>query len=100
MHEFIIGWSLAAFLYIGAGYLANSTNEFGYPLRMFYSLFPLFFISVTEYFERNFKAKRRTFLMGLFIVLSASIGIIGVILDSGTVTVHTIYDFFDLLNLT
>jgi len=100
IHEFIIGWSLAAFLYIVAGYLANSMNKFGYPLRMFYSLFPIIFITVVVYFERSYVAKRRMYLMGAFIVLSASIGVIGVILDSGVETIHTIYDLFNLSKLT
>ena len=32
--EFVIGWTIAAVLYIGLGYAANNFNGIGYPLRM------------------------------------------------------------------
>jgi hypothetical protein len=96
-HEFIKGWSLAALGYIAAGYLANSISGIGYPARMFFSLFPLLFISVNEYFDRRFMLKKRAYFTSLFLILHVSIGIIGVFLDSGADTVHTIYDFLSRL---
>ena len=96
VHEFIIGWTLAALGYIAAGYLHNSTLTFGYPLRMFFSLFPLFYLFVIELFEKKFSPSKIVYILGLFFIFHVSISVFGVLLDSGSVTVHTIYDIFSV----
>lgn len=96
VHEFIIGWTLAALGYIAAGYLHNSTLTYGYPLRMFFSLFPLFYLFVIEFFEKKFSPSKIVYILGLFFIFHVSISVFGVLLDSGSVTVHTIFDSFSV----
>jgi hypothetical protein len=97
LHEFIIGWTLAALGYIAVGYLHNSTLPNGYPLRMFLSLFPLFYLVVIEFFEIKFNPPKLVYILGLFFILHVSIGVFGVLLDSGTVTIHSVFDIFSKL---
>jgi hypothetical protein len=94
LHEFIIGWSLAALGYIAAGYLHNKMIPNGYPLRMFFSLFPLFYLLVISFLEKIFSPPRLNYIIGMFLILHVGISVFGVILDSGTVTVHNIFDLF------
>jgi hypothetical protein len=96
IHEFIIGWSLAALGYIAAGYLHNKL-DFGYPLRMFFSLFPLVYLIVIEFFEEKFNPPKLVYVLGLFFILHVGISVFGVILDSGTVSIHNIFDIFNTL---
>ena len=96
VHEFIIGWTLAALGYIAAGYLHNSTLTYGYPLRMFFSLFPLFYLFVIEFFEKKFSPSKIVYILSLFFIFHVSISVFGVLLDSGSVTVHTIYNIFSV----
>ena len=97
IHEFIIGWTLAALGYISVGYLHNSTLSNGYPLRMFFSLFPLFYLFVIEFFEIKLNPPKLVFMLGLFFILHVSISVFGVLLDSGSITVHSIFDIFNVL---
>ena len=96
VHEFIIGWTLAALGYIAAGYLHNSILPYGYPLRMFFSLFPLFYLFVIEFLEKKFSPPKLVYILSIFFIFHVSISVFGVLIDSGSVTVHTIYDIFSL----
>jgi hypothetical protein len=97
IHEFIIGWSLAALGYIAAGYLHNKLIPTGYPLRMFFSLFPLFYLLVISFLEKIFSPQRLNYIIGMFLILHVGISVFGVILDSGTVTVHNIFDLIKVI---
>lgn len=97
LHEFIIGWTLAAIGYIGAGYLHNSLLPNGYPLRMFFSLFPVIFILVVQYIEKKNDNRKQLYMFLALIIVHVGISVAGVLADSGTVVVHTIYDAFRVL---
>jgi len=97
VHEFIVGWTLAALCYIAAGYLHNTLLNIGYPLRMLFSLFPLFYLVVIEYFEKKYNHPKLGYMLALFFILHVGISVLGVLLDSGTVAVHTIFDFYNVL---
>ena len=97
VHEFIIGWTLAALCYIAAGYLHNTILSIGYPLRMLFSLFPLLYLLVIEFLERKFNPPKLVYILALFFILHVSISVFGVLLDSGNVTVHSIFDIFNAL---
>jgi len=97
LHEFVIGWTLAAIGYIGAGYLHNSLLENGYPLRMFFSLFPVIFILVVQYIEKKYDNPKQLYIFFALIVIHTGIAVAGVLADSGTVVIHTIYDAFKVL---
>lgn len=90
-HEFIFGWSFAALGYILTGYIHNSA-EYGFPLRMFFSLFPLFYIFAIRFFEDKFIQPKLKYVLGLFFILHLCISIVGVLLDSGAVSIHNIFD--------
>jgi hypothetical protein len=97
VHEFIIGWTLAALCYIAAGYLHNTIKSLGYPLRMLFSLFPLLYLLVIEFLERKYNPPKLVYILALFFILHVSISVFGVLLDSGNVTVHSIFDIFNAL---
>lgn len=97
INEFIIGWTLGALGYIAAGYVHNSVLTYGFPLRMFFALFPVVYLLVIEFFETKFKQPKLIYLLGFFIVCHVVIGVIGVILDSGTLNIHTIFDIFKVV---
>jgi hypothetical protein len=80
---FIVGWTGAAMLYMGAGYLANSQAGIGYPLRMSYSLFPLIFIFAGEFFERFQAGSKRLLSTIGYCLLQYGINLTGVFLDPG-----------------
>jgi hypothetical protein len=97
IHEFIIGWTLAATGYIGAGYLHNSLMPNGYPLRMFFSIFPIIYIIVVQYIEKRFEYPKHLNILISFMIIHIMISIAGVLSDSGFSIVHTIYDAFRVL---
>ena len=83
MPPLVVGWSIAAILYMGAGYVVNNQANIGYPLRMSYSLFPLIFIGAGEFFE-SFAADRKRLLLAIvFCLVHFGIGLMGVFLDPG-----------------
>jgi hypothetical protein len=94
VHEFFIAWSFGAFGYIAAGYLHNSVLNYGYPLRMFFSLFPVIYIWVIQFFEYKFKNQRLVYILGLFFLFHVCVSIVGLLVDTGTGTIHTIFDIF------
>jgi hypothetical protein len=94
VHEFVIGWTLAALGYMAVGYLHNKMIPNGYPLRMFFSMFPLLYLIIIEFLERKFTSPRLVYILGLFFILHVGISVFGVILDSGEVTIHNIFEIF------
>ncbi len=94
IHEFFTGWAFAALGYIVAGYVHNSLLPNGYPLRMFFSLFPLLFLLVIWFYEKRFTHIKLNYTLTLFFIIHVCISILGVLLDSGEETVHK---FFDIL---
>jgi len=97
VHEFIIGWTLAALGYIAVGYLHNKMIPNGYPLRMLFSMFPLLYLIIIEFLEKKFNPPKLIYILGLFFILHVGISVLGVILDSGVYTIHNIFDIFTFL---
>ncbi len=97
VHEFIIGWTLAALGYMAIGYLHNKMIPNGYPLRMFLSMFPLLYLIIIEFLEKKFSPPKLFYILGLFLILHVGISVLGVILDSGVYTIHNIFDIFNVL---
>jgi hypothetical protein len=80
----ITGWSVAALLYIGAGYYVNKIHLIGYPLRMSYALFPLIFYWVATLLERRLSDRRRVPAAIAFCLIQFGINLLGLLLDPGT----------------
>ena len=97
IHEFIIGWTLAAIGYMGAGYLHNSLMPNGYPLRMLFSMFPVIYILVVQYIEKRYLYPKHLYILITLIIIHSMISVAGVLADSGSVIVHTIYDAFRVI---
>jgi hypothetical protein len=74
-------WGLAALLYIGAGYIANSIDSGGYSLRVSYVLFPLVFYLALAGLGRWGHGRHGSVLATIFCALYAVIGVVGVALD-------------------
>ncbi|MFN2420647.1 MAG: hypothetical protein ABR527_04630 [Gemmatimonadota bacterium] len=77
-------WGLAAFLYMIAGYVANSIDFGGYSLRLSYVLFPLVFYLVLLGLGRLGEGRRAAAVVTAFCVLYAVISVVGVLLDPAT----------------
>jgi len=92
IHDFIVGWTVAALGYIAAGFVHNSIQS-GFPLRMFFSLFPLIYIVVIHFLEYWISPRRLNYALVIFFIFHIAIGITGVLIDSGYNTIHTIFDF-------
>ncbi len=92
MPDFFQGWTLAAFLYMGAGYLVNNFNACSYPLRLSFALFPWIFFCVAEFFENAALANRWKAVIG-YVILQCAINFFGVFLDGGQGKI-TVLDFF------
>jgi hypothetical protein len=92
----MIGWCIGALAYMAAGYFANTVDVVGYPMRLTFSLFPVVFLLVLQYFRGNPPKRRFNSSVSLFLALSIVISITGVLLDSGDI--HRIYDFKVLFN--
>lgn len=89
--DVILGWSVGALLYMGAGYLHNSHEGIGYPLRLTFALFPLVLFLVPPFFEGR---RRPRLALGSFSIAYAAIGLVGVHLDPGRGQIRV----FDLLH--
>ena len=94
--DWVKSWTLATVLYMGAGYAANTIEVLGYPLRMSYSLFPLVFLAVEEFFERSSLPAKRLSAGIAFCLLQYSINFVGVRLDAGQGKI-TVLDLWNLL---
>lgn len=79
--DFIIGWTIASLLYIAAGYVANNVMLIGYPLRLFYALFPLVFFLIGDLLEKRISPPKLTIAAIGFCVFQAAINFAGVMLD-------------------
>jgi hypothetical protein len=86
----ITGWTIAAVLYMGAGYLANQFETTSYPLRLSYGFFPFIFYRVEGFFERQ--RKRGLWLVLCYVAIQYGINLFGVILDGGQGKI-TVLDF-------
>jgi hypothetical protein len=89
--DVVLGWSVGALLYMGAGYLHNSHEMIGYPLRLTFALFPLVLLLVAGFFER---LDRSRLALGAFCVAYAAISLLGVYLDPARGQIRVL----DLLN--
>ena len=89
--DVVLGWSLGALFYMGAGYLLNSHEMIGYPLRLTFALFPLVLLLVATFFERF---DRSRLALPAFCVAYAAIGLLGVHLDPARGGIRV----FDLLS--
>ncbi|MBI4538214.1 MAG: hypothetical protein HY704_01720 [Gemmatimonadetes bacterium] len=79
--DVLAAWTLAAVLYMAAGYVHNSFTQIGYPLRLTYSLFPIVYLLALESLERSVALRWRSLALGLFTVVSAGVSVVGVFLD-------------------
>ncbi len=78
---FVIVWTVAAVLYIAAGYIHNRHGDIGYPLRFTFSLFPLIYI-LTGWFIEQLRFFRHSIVrVGAVSILIILINIVGVLLD-------------------
>lgn len=76
----LLAWSVAALLYMAAGYAHNTIGIVGYPLRLTYALFPLVYFEAARGLEAlRFGAGARAALV--LVVVNASVGVAGVALD-------------------
>lgn len=89
---FVRSWSVAAVLYMGAGYVLMSLLPGGYTPRVPYLLFPFLFILTAEAFDHCVPAQRRVPVLILYLCVQFAINLTGVMLDSGTprVTIFTL----------
>jgi hypothetical protein len=96
----IAGWSVAAVLYIGAGYYVNKIQLIGYPPRLSYALFPLVYYWVTALLERRASDRRRVPAAIAFFLVQYGINLLGLFLDPGrpgikaTDVFRSLSDFF------
>ncbi|MGH7542530.1 MAG: hypothetical protein ACREK7_01200 [Gemmatimonadota bacterium] len=89
--DVVLGWSVGALLYMGAGYLHNSNDMIGYPLRLTFALFPLVLPLAAAFFETR---DRPRLALGAFAIAYAAISLLGVHLDPGRGQIRV----FDLLH--
>jgi hypothetical protein len=96
----IVGWTIGALLYMGAGYYVNKIHLIGYPLRMSYALFPVVFFFVANFFESLPPKTDRAVLARRYCLAQFAINLFGVWLDPGrsgikaTEVLRSIRDFF------
>jgi hypothetical protein len=84
-------WGAAALLYLAAGYVRNSLDGIGYPLRLTFGLFPLVYFLAARGLERATSARVRTAAALLLVLGNAAIGVTATLLDRGeTVTVPSL----------
>ena len=82
--ELLVAWSLAALLYMGAGYAHNSRDGIGYPLRLTYALFPWLYDRATRALEVRLPGARGRGRVALGVVLAnALVSAVGLGLDPG-----------------
>ncbi len=81
----VLGWSVAAVLYIAAGYAVNSRDGVGYPLRMTYGLFPLvYLLSAMAVAGHPWLVRRPRLVAAILVAANASVSLTAVALDPGT----------------
>jgi hypothetical protein len=83
-------WGVAAFLYMIAGYVANSIDYGGYSLRLSYALFPLVFYLAVVGLGRLDQGRRGIVAATVFCAIYAVISVIGVVLDPATARIRVI----------
>ena len=85
----IVGWSIAGVLYMGAGYRVNSMDVSGYPLRLSFGVFPLVYWLVWRCFVEWVKPARASMAVIAFCVVEFLTNALGVAMDSakGKITV-------------
>jgi hypothetical protein len=94
---FVHGWSIAALLYMAAGYYNNyveGKGGVGYPLRMSFTLFPYVFLRATEFLETLLPAARRMAVVIAYAVVQYAINLLGVSLDpaQGKITITDVLE--------
>ena len=95
--DFVHGWSIAALLYMAAGYYTNfveGKGAVGYPLRMSFTLFPYVFLRATEFLETLVPAARRMAVVVIYAVVQYAINLLGVSLDpaQGRITITDVIE--------
>jgi hypothetical protein len=94
--DFILAWSIAAVLYLGAGYYNNwiGGTGIGFPMRTAYPLFPLVFFGVAAFFERYVPPGKRLPLAIGYCLFQYGMSYLGVTLDSakGKITTMDVWN--------
>jgi hypothetical protein len=89
----VTGWTVAALLYMTAGYVHNDPALVGYPLRLTYALFPLVFMQCARFFkERPFFAHHGG-RVAIACAVYGAVSVAGVLLDGhqGSITVRSLF---------
>ena len=85
------GWTIAAIMYIVAGYVHNqiSGNGIGFPLRMTYALFPIIYVMNIDFIEQKIPERYLSRCIIVFCIMFSLINFCGVLLDSakGKITI-------------
>jgi hypothetical protein len=81
--DFLLAWTVAALLYVGAGYAVNSLAGIGYPLRITYALFPMVYFLAAWGVERIVPPRWTTAAASALVALNLVVGIVGIALDPG-----------------
>jgi hypothetical protein len=79
----LLGWSVAALLYVAAGYAHNSREGIGYPLRLTYALFPLVYVLAAHALQHRVPPRWRRVAAVALLAANAAVSALGVALDPG-----------------
>lgn len=90
----VIGWSIAGLLYAGAGYLHNSGDMIGYPLRLSFSIFPFVYLLTAWVIQRIVSLRQSRLRVGIVYATMYLISTLGVLLDpeQGRIRVQDLWD--------